>query len=129
MSSWRAPVFRNVPPSAPREARASGTDIQLPVAEAVVAEPLVLLINFGTKHIAIEGIQAFPIGYGDHAVVDDDVRQHATDAARQRGSTPAGDGPVQESRMRRCSGMSPEADHCLRARSCRFFSAASGAFQ
>ena len=57
-------------------------DIQLPVAEAVSTEPLVLLVNLGTKHIGIEGVRAFPIGHGDHAVVDNDARQHATDAAR-----------------------------------------------
>jgi len=50
--------------------------------EAVSTEPLVLLVNLGTKHIAIEGVRAFPIGHGDHAVVDNDARQHATDAAR-----------------------------------------------
>ena len=70
--------------------RKSGSmDIQLPVAEAVVAEPLVLLVNLGTKHMAIEGVRAFPIGHGDHTVVDNDARQHATDAARARRSMPS----------------------------------------
>src|SRR5207302_9911091 len=59
-------------------------DVQLPLAEAIVAEPLVLLVNLSTKHVAIERVRAFPIGYRDHAVVDHDTRQHECHRATDR---------------------------------------------
>src|SRR4029453_11075258 len=61
-------------------------DIQLPITEAVVTEPFVLLVNFSTKYIAIEGVRALPVGDGDHAVVNNDARQHLPDAVRPRAS-------------------------------------------
>ena len=78
---------------------ARSVDVQLPIAEAVVAEPVILLVNLSTEHIAIEGVRALPIGHGNHAVVDDDAWQHPTDGAKPRAlraeqATEASSGPV-----------------------------------
>src|SRR5204863_2800112 len=50
--------------------------IELPVAEAIVAEPGVPLVDLCAKHLAIEGIRAFPIGHCNHAMVNGDRWRH-----------------------------------------------------
>lgn len=62
---------------------AGPVDVQLPVPEPVVTEPVVLLIDLGAEDVAVERIRALPVGDGDYAVVDPEPKVYfATSTAR-----------------------------------------------
>jgi hypothetical protein len=51
--------------------RAGTVHVQLlAVGEPVREAPVLDLHELGTEHVAVEGIRAFPVGHGDHDVID-----------------------------------------------------------